>query len=108
MVADTILAQLTELTGTAEETRAQRIGVLQALTQTTSGVFRLISPLAGGADQGQLYEHSCYNTTVTRDGDLIRIHMETPPGSPMHGALDYTVDKQGNILMSAMSFGYAP
>ena len=105
-MADSILAQVTELTGSAEEDRLQRIAVLQALTQSTSVPFRYLSPLARGAQPGAgLYEHSAYNTTVTKDGDLIRIHLETPPNSPMRGVLDFVVDKQGKVTMTDMLIG---
>ena len=105
-IADTILAQVTELTGTAEENRAQRIGVLQALSQTTSGPFRFISPLAKSDPPGQaLYEHSCYNTTVSKEGDLIKVRLETPPGAPMPAKLEYVVDKAGTITMTDLRIG---
>lgn len=105
-MADAILTQLTELTGTSEAMRAQRIGVLEALSQTTSGMFRLLSPLAGGFGPGrELYEHSAFNTTVTRDGDLIKVRLETPPNAPLHGLLEYSVDRRGTITMTDMSLG---
>ncbi len=105
-VASDILTQVTGLVGAGEEARAQRIGVLEALTQTTSNLFRILSPVAGPAVPGAaLHEHSAYDTTVTRDGDLIRVRLETPPGSPMRGGLEYSVDRRGTITMTDLSIG---
>ena len=105
-VADAILVQLTELTGTGEETRAQRIGVLESLSQTTSNLFRFLSPLAGSTIQGAvLYEHSEFNTTVIREGECIKLRLETPLNAPMRGLLEFTVDRGGNSKLTDLRIG---